>query len=109
METKQFTFTGLNWMAFEEIQKVREQLLKLKDYGIEFEFVLRNDVQLVIYGFTDILENRECDDKVTFLHKFQGYYKETNEDSLLIFTIDEDMKIKAKVLNYWGDVENINL
>jgi len=109
METKQFYFTGLNWMTSEEIEQMNKSLVVLEKYGIEHEFE-QDKNRLTISGYTDVLLNRECDDYITILHKFQGYYGgETNEDSLLIFTVDDDMKIKAKVLNYWGDIENINL
>ena len=109
MEKEQFYFTGLNWMTSEEIENLNKSLVVLEKYGIEHEFE-QDKNRLTISGYTDILENRNSDDNITFLHKFQGYYGgETNEDSLLIFTINDDMEIKAKVLNYWGDVENINL
>lgn len=109
METKQFYFTGLAWMTSEDIERMNKSLVVLEKYGIEHEFE-QDKCRLTISGYTDVLLNRECDDDITFLHKFQGYYgSETNEDSLLIFTINDDMEIKAKVLNYWGDVENINI
>lgn len=109
MEKEQIHFTGLSWMTPEQIERMNKSLVVLEKYGIEHEFE-QDRCCLIISNFTDILENRECDDNITFLRKFQGYYGgETDEDSLLIFTIDDDMKIKAKVLNYWGDVENINL
>ena len=112
METKQFTFTGLNWMTPEQIENLNKSLAKLEEYGIKYDFRKgTKGTRLIIYDFTDILENRYCDDNITFLRKFQEYCGgETDEDSLLIFTInDDDMKIKAKVLNYCGDVKNINL
>lgn len=109
MEQEQFYFTGLAWMTFEEIEQMNKSLVALEKYGIGYKFE-QDKCRLTISGYTDVLLNRECDDEVTFLRKFQGYYEgETNEDSLLIFTIDDDMKIKAKVLNYWGDIEKINL
>lgn len=109
METKQFYFTGLAWMTSEEIERMNKSLVVLEKYGIKHKFE-RGECRLTISGYTGVLLNRESDDNVTFLRKFQGYYGgETNEDSLLIFTIDDDMKIKAKVLNYWGDIENINI
>ena len=111
METKQFNFTGLGWMTSEEIERMNKSLTELNKYGISHDFRKgTKGTRLIIEGFTDILDNRYCDDSVTFLHKFQGYYGSgTDEDSLLIFTINDNMEIKAKVLNCCGDVENINL
>lgn len=109
METKQFTFTGLSWMTSEQIENLNKSLTELNKYGITHDFRKgTKGTRLIIKGFTDILNNRYCDDSVTFLCKFQGYYgSDTDEDSLLILTINDDMEIKAKVLNYWGDIENI--
>ena len=111
MEKEQFVFTGLNWMTPEKIENLNRSLTKLNKYGIEHDFRKgTKGTRLIISGYTDILENRYCDDNITFLCKFQGYCgDETDEDTLLIFTIDDDMNIKAKVLNYCGGVENINL
>lgn len=111
MERKQFTFTGLSWMTPEKIENLSKSLTELSKYGIEYDFRKgTNGTRLIIYGFTDVLENEICDDNITFLHKFQEYYEgETAEDSLLIFTVNDDMEIKAKVLNYCGNIKNINL
>lgn len=107
MKTKQFYFTGLAWMNFEDIERMNKSLIALEKYGINHKFE-QDKCRLTISGFTDFLENRYSDDNITFLHKFQGYYgSETNEDSLLIFTINDDMEIKAKVLNYWGEILKI--
>ena len=117
MEKKQFTFTGLNWMTPEQIQKVREQFSKLKDYGIEFEIVLRHDTRLFLYNYDDILESPNDDEAVTFVKKFKNETEESSdgkvykldEDCLLIFTIDDDMNIVAKLITYWGDIQEIQL
>lgn len=111
METKQFYFTGLAWMNFEDVERMNKSLSVLEEFGIKHKFE-QDKCRLTISGYTDVLLNRERDDSVTFLRKIQGYYGSgTDEDSLLIFTINDDMEIKAKVLNYWGDgeIENINL
>ena len=104
MERKQFKFTGLTWMKPEEILKVRKQLLKLEDYGIEFEFVSHSDTQLFIYDYDEVLQSPNDEDAVTFTKKFKN---ETEEDCLLIFTINDGMNVDAKMITYWGDVQEI--
>ena len=117
MERKQFKFTGLTWMKPEEILKVRKQLLKLEDYGIDFEFVLDKGVRLFIYDYDEVLQSFADEGAVTFTKKFKNKTEESSdgcvckleEDCLLIFTINDDMNIAAKLITYWGDVQEIQL
>lgn len=104
---KSFIFTGLSWMTPENITQMNQSLSVLEKYGINHKFE-QNKGRLTITGYTDVLQSRDNDDDVTFLHKFQGYYgDEIHEDTLLIFTITEYMEIKAQVLNYLGNIEPI--
>lgn len=117
MERKQFKFTGLTWMKPEEILKVRKQLLKLEDYGIDFEFVLDKGVRLFIYDYDEVLQSSDDDGAVTFTKKFKNETEESSdgnvykleEDCLLIFTVNDDMNVAAKLITYWGDVQEIQL
>lgn len=104
----QFYFTGLSWMTLKNINQMKRSLAILEKYGINYEFD-PDMCRLTIMGYTDVLRNRDSDDDVTFLRKFQGYYgSETNEDTLLIFTITEEMEIKIKIVNYLGQIECIH-
>jgi hypothetical protein len=127
MERKQFTFTGLNWMKPEQVQEVRKQLLKLEDYGIKFKFELHNDTQLIIYDYDEVLLSPNDESAETFVKKFKNETEESSdgndyklcEDCLLIFTISDDMNndgmninginIAAKLVTFWGDVQEIQL
>ena len=115
MEKKQFAFTGLTWMKPEQIQTIRKQLLSLEDYGIEFEIVMHHDTRIFISDYDDILQNPDDESAIVFIKKFDNTFEQSSdgktktqeEDCLLIIKIDDDMNIKAKLLTYRGDIQEL--
>lgn len=115
MEKNQFTFTRCRWMSLEKIQKIREQLLNLSYYGIEFEIILQKNTQIVISNYDDVLQSPNDDSTVTFIKKFKTEYEQSSdgntylldEDCLLIMSIDDDMEISAKLVTFYGNIIEI--
>lgn len=110
MERKQFFITDLKWMTLREIERMSRSLSELEKYGIKHVFEYDKG-RLIISGFTDVLFSRTCDCYVTFLCKFKECRKneieEIDEDFLLMFTIDDVMKIKATLISCDGFAETI--
>lgn len=110
MEKEQFVFSGLNWvLKTEKIREIRTKLLALEQYGIEFEIVIHIDTRLIISGYTGVMSSEYSDSHVTFLAKNRIKDEEDglDEDELLILTIDDDMNIDAKLLDYMGNISKL--
>ena len=117
MEKNQFTFMGCRWMSPEKIQGIRKQLLGLEKYGVEFKIILQKDTQIVISNYDDILQSPNDDSMITFIKKFSTSYESSSdgnnylldEDCLLIFSIDDDIEISAKLMTFYGEIIKVQL
>lgn len=127
METKQFKFTGLNWLDSVKVQKIRKQLEALKNYGIYSELYKKYcytdsennmcNTVLTISGYDEVLQSSTDESAVTFIKRNKTEYEvvsdgndyNTTEDYLLMVTIDEDLEIVASMITFCGTVERIQL
>ena len=105
MNNNSFTFTGLGWMKHEEIQRLCKSFALLFEYGIEYDFKIGSDgTRFVVEGYDDILENRYDDSSVVFLKKFENNTEDLSEDVLIMFSVNDDMKVTIQYLHYDGTV-----
>ena len=110
MEKQCFEFTGLDWMVLGQITRLKNSLFKLTNYGIEYECVhiFKNGryilISLEISNFDNTLLCAEDNSHITFIKNINIG---KNENGLVIITIDDDMVISIKELNYYGEVSNI--
>ena len=103
-----FTFTGLGWMKHEEIQRLCDSFALLFEYGIEYDFMKGSEgTRFVIKGYDDMLESENDDSAVTFLKKVKAAnLGDRLEDVLVMFSINDDMKVTIQYLHYEGTVRS---
>ena len=102
-----FTFTGLGWMEHDGIQRLCKSFALLSEYGIEHDFRTGSDgTRFVVKGYDDILENRYDDSSVTFLKKVENNTEDLSEDVLIMFSVNDDMKVTIQYLHYDGTVRS---